>query len=168
MVPDNSVDTFSDHPGQIAPPPYSLYITSPYCFLSTSHCRYWHRHWPIYVLILCHGCNAGDPGSIPGLGRSPEEENDNPLQYSCLETPWTEEPGGLESMGPPREGHDRMTNNTAYYGNACKQNSLCLPVYCYSQQVKCLDHSSWFIVGAQLIFVGRMGECGSWLQSLDF
>ena len=30
-------------------------------------------------------CNAGDLGSIPGSGRSPEEENGNPLQYSCLE-----------------------------------------------------------------------------------
>ena len=29
--------------------------------------------------------NAGDPGSIPGLGRSPGEENGNPFQYSCLE-----------------------------------------------------------------------------------
>ena len=31
--------------------------------------------------------NAGDPGSIPGSGRSPEEGNGNPLQYSCLENP---------------------------------------------------------------------------------
>ena len=30
-------------------------------------------------------CSAGDPHSIPGLGRSPGEGNDNPLQYSCLE-----------------------------------------------------------------------------------
>ena len=30
-------------------------------------------------------CNAGDMGSIPGLGRSPREWNCNPLQYSCLE-----------------------------------------------------------------------------------
>ena len=30
-------------------------------------------------------CNAGDPGSIPGLGKSPGEGNGNPLQYSCLE-----------------------------------------------------------------------------------
>ena len=30
-------------------------------------------------------CNAGDLGSIPELGRSPGEENGNPLQYSCLE-----------------------------------------------------------------------------------
>ena len=32
-------------------------------------------------------CNAGDPGSIPGSGRSPGEGNGNPLQYSCLENP---------------------------------------------------------------------------------
>ena len=31
--------------------------------------------------------NAGDMGSIPGLGRSPEEGNGNPLQYSCLRNP---------------------------------------------------------------------------------
>ena len=30
-------------------------------------------------------CNAEDPGSIPGSGRSPAEGNGNPLQYSCLE-----------------------------------------------------------------------------------
>ena len=29
-------------------------------------------------------CNAGDPGLIPGSGRSPGEGNDNSLQYSCL------------------------------------------------------------------------------------
>ena len=29
--------------------------------------------------------NAGEPNLIPGLGRSPGEENGNPLQYSCLE-----------------------------------------------------------------------------------
>ena len=31
--------------------------------------------------------NAGDPGPIPGLGRSAREGNGNPLQYSCLENP---------------------------------------------------------------------------------
>ena len=30
-------------------------------------------------------CNVGDPGSIPGSGRSPVKWNCNPLQYSCLE-----------------------------------------------------------------------------------
>ena len=46
------------------------------------------------------------PGSIPGSGRSPGEGNGNPLQYSCLENPWTEEPGGLQSMELRRVGHD--------------------------------------------------------------
>ena len=32
-------------------------------------------------------CNAGDPGSIPELGRYPGEQNGYPLQYSCLENP---------------------------------------------------------------------------------
>ena len=32
-------------------------------------------------------CNVGDPSSIPGLERSPEEGNGNPLQYTCLENP---------------------------------------------------------------------------------
>ena len=32
-------------------------------------------------------CNVGNPGSIPGSGRSPGEGNGNPLQYSCLENP---------------------------------------------------------------------------------
>ena len=31
--------------------------------------------------------NAGDPGLIPGSGRSPGEVNGNPLQYSCLRNP---------------------------------------------------------------------------------
>ena len=31
--------------------------------------------------------NAGDPGLIPGSGRSPGEGNGNPCQYSCLENP---------------------------------------------------------------------------------
>ena len=34
------------------------------------------------------------------------EGNDTPLQYSCLENPWTEEPGRLQSMGSLRVGHD--------------------------------------------------------------
>ena len=33
-------------------------------------------------------CNTGDPGSIPGLGRSPGGGHGNPLQYPCLENPY--------------------------------------------------------------------------------
>ena len=32
--------------------------------------------------VKASACNAGDPGSIPGLGRSPGEGNGNPFQYS--------------------------------------------------------------------------------------
>ena len=39
--------------------------------------------------------DARDMGLIPGSRRSPGEGNGNPLQYSCLEIPGTEEPGGL-------------------------------------------------------------------------
>ena len=48
-------------------------------------------------------CNAGDPGSIPGFGRSPGKGNGNPLQYSCLENPmdggawWVTVHGGAKS-----------------------------------------------------------------------
>ena len=47
--------------------------------------------------------NAGDPDSIPTLGRSPGEGNGNPLQYSYLENPM--ERGAL-SMGSQRVRHD--------------------------------------------------------------
>ena len=42
---------------------------------------------------------AGDVGSAPGLGRSPRDGNGNPLHFSCLGNPWTEEPSGLQSWG---------------------------------------------------------------------
>ena len=35
-------------------------------------------------------CNAGDLGSVPGLGRSPGEGNGNPFHYSCLGNPMDE------------------------------------------------------------------------------
>ena len=50
--------------------------------------------------------NAGDPSSIPRLGRSPEDGNGNPLQYSCPENPMTEETTG---HGVARVGHDLAT-----------------------------------------------------------
>ena len=43
-------------------------------------------------------CNVGDPGSIPGSGRSPREWNDNPFQDSCLGNPMDR--GAWESYSP--------------------------------------------------------------------
>ena len=53
-------------------------------------------------------CNAGDPDSIPGSGRSPAEGNGMASHSSILAwiIPWTEEPGGLQSMGLQRVGHN--------------------------------------------------------------
>ena len=48
---------------------------------------------------------AADTNSIPWSGRSPGGGNGNPLHYSGLGIPWTEEPGRLQSMGSLRFGH---------------------------------------------------------------
>ena len=45
------------------------------------------RGFPGSSEVKVSACNVGDPGSIPGSGRSPGEGNGNPLQYSCLENP---------------------------------------------------------------------------------
>ena len=51
---------------------------------------------PGFLSVYCYpdgldgkasACNVGDPGSIPGSGRSPGDGNGNPLQSSCLEIP---------------------------------------------------------------------------------
>ena len=54
-------------------------------------------------------CNSGDPGSIPGSGRSPGEGHGNLFQCSFLENS-TEEPGKLQSMGSQSARHDWVTN----------------------------------------------------------
>ena len=52
-----------------------------------------YTHTYIFIYFSCSSdgkesaCNAGDPGSISGSGRSSGEGNGNPLQYSCLENP---------------------------------------------------------------------------------
>ena len=59
--------------------------------------------------------NAGDPGDvglIPESGRSPGVGNGNPLEYSVWRIPWTEEPGGLQSIGSQRAGREWATVHT--------------------------------------------------------
>ena len=58
--------------------------------------------------------NVADLGSTPRLGRSPEEENCYPLQYSGLENSWTEEPGRLQSMAPQKVRHGWATSNFTF------------------------------------------------------
>ena len=54
-------------------------------------------------------CNAADPGSIPGLGRSPGEGKDNPLQYSCLGNPMDKGTWRATVHGVTQIRHDLMT-----------------------------------------------------------
>ena len=64
---------------------------------------------PWWLSVKNPPANAGDiwdVGSILGSGRPPGGGHGNPLQDSCLENPTAKEPGGLQSMGSQRAGHD--------------------------------------------------------------
>ena len=58
---------------------------------------------------------AGDMDSIHGSGKSPEEGNGNPLQYSCMGNliPWTE--GRLQSKGSQRVRHELVSKQQYIY-----------------------------------------------------
>ena len=79
------------------------------------------KRWP---------AKAGDPGLIPGSGRSPGEGNYNPLPIFARRIPLTEEPGGPQSMG-------LQTDTLSYWHirqnflpiALCKTNALFLCVY---------------------------------------
>ena len=66
--------------------------------------------WPWASQVVKNSpANAGDirdRGSIPGSGRSPEGGHGNLLQHSSLENLLDREPGGLQSIGSQRVGHD--------------------------------------------------------------
>ena len=72
--------------------------------------------------------NAGDAGLIPGSGRSPEEGNDDPFQYFCLENPmdggawWATVDGGRKELTTTYQ----LTNITINSVTACWV--LCLNV----------------------------------------
>ena len=78
-------------------------------------------------------CNAGDPGSIPGPGRSLEKGMTTPSSILAWRIPWTEEPGRLQSMGSYRVRPDWATNAftfsffmiCALYHAAINRSSLC-------------------------------------------
>ena len=54
-------------------------------------------------------CSAGDPGSIPGSGRSPGEGNGHPPQYSCLGNPMNRGAWRARVHGVARVRHDLVT-----------------------------------------------------------
>ena len=56
--------------------------------------------------VKASACNAGELGSIPGSGRSPGGGIATHSSIFAWEIPWTEELGGLQSMGLQRVGYD--------------------------------------------------------------
>ena len=60
----------------------------------------------------CNAGDIGDSGSILGSGRSPGGGTSKPLQYSCWEIPWLEEPGRLQSVGSKRVRNELATKHT--------------------------------------------------------
>ena len=60
------------------------------------------RGFPGGIVVKNLPANAGDAGSVAGLGRSPGEGNGNPLQYSCLENPTDKEVWRATVHGVPK------------------------------------------------------------------
>ena len=56
-------------------------------FSSASFCLIHFKASLVAQIVKASAYNVGDPGSIPGSGRFPEEGNGNPLLYCCLENP---------------------------------------------------------------------------------
>ena len=67
------------------------------------------KGFPHSLVSIESACNAGDLGSIPGLGRSPGEGNGNPVQYSCLENPMDRGAWQDTVHGVARVRHDLAT-----------------------------------------------------------
>ena len=65
--------------------------------------------WLGGITDLVDMCTAEDTGLIPGSGRSPEEGNDNPFQYSCLGNPMDRGAWWAPVYGVSRVRHDSVT-----------------------------------------------------------
>ena len=93
-------------------------------------------------------CSAGDPGLIPGSGRSPGEGTGNPLQYSCLENPMDRGACGLQFMGLQRVRHDWATNPFTLYH--------LLPLYSLTFSI-----TKYLFVWLHQVLVAALGlQCG--------
>ena len=68
-----------------------------------------HRVGPGSLVGKESACSAGEPGLIPGLGRSLGEGNGNPLQYFCLENPRVRGAFWATVHDVPRAGHNLAT-----------------------------------------------------------
>ena len=112
-----------------------------------NHQRYFFFSYLVHIQSFPGGsdskescCNAGDPGSIPGLERSPGEGNGTPLQYSCLENPMDGGAWQVTVRGSQRVRHDWGTSLSYPY-----------PYHFHSQD-------PWLIRVSHMAHSIRMGE----------
>ena len=88
-------------------------------------------------------------GLVPGSGRSPGEGNGNPLQYSCLENLWTEEPGRLQSLGSHSQTWLKWQYATmhAWWRAGLRVSEVALPVLqggVWNPSHSSLSHPLWW------------------------
>ena len=124
-----------------------------------------HTHWgfPHSLVDKESACNAGDPGSTPGSGRSCGDGNGNPLQYSCLENPMDRGTWQATVHGVARVRHDLVTKSTPY-SLASKSvshqisHSLMGPEICPEPQ------TSWLVLILNLhLYSESCFSCSYWL-----
>ena len=80
----------------------SVIENAPWISLRASPKAQWVKNPPAMQETL----HTRDKGSISGSGGFPGEGNGNPIQYSCLKIPWTEEPDRPQSKGLQRVRHN--------------------------------------------------------------
>ena len=73
-------------------------------------------------------CNAGDPGSISGSGRSLGEGNGNPLQYSCLGNPMDREAWQATAHGV-RKNRTQLSDQQCQFQTLCMDKTLQSKIY---------------------------------------
>ena len=112
---------------------FFIIIISYHCFLQEIN-PWWNIN--IYLHSGSDGkvsaYNAGDPASIPGLGRPLGEGNCNHSSTLAWKIPWTEEPGRLQSTGLQRVRHNWATS---------------LSLFCfidYAKAFDCVDHNKFW------------------------
>ena len=77
-------------------------------------------------------CNAGDLGSIPGLGRSPGEGNCKPFQYPCLENPMDRGARQATVHGVARVRHNLVTKPPPQFSGMFKDGGWRPSTFCYT------------------------------------
>ena len=114
-----------------------------YCFEYCFYCS------PGGTVVKNPPANAGDMSSFTGLGRSLEVGNGNLLKYSCWRIPWTEQPGGLQSMESQKVRHNCVSEHA--HTHSCISTlqylagiySFVPPIACTHDQKDGLDFANY-------------------------